>query len=227
MTALRPGDLRQYSDVLHLRSGQRLTLRFVEPGDADALQAYVRGLSQSSRYRRFLGAASELPPSLLDGFTHAGEDDRFSVIAIASIEGVERIVAEARYALSADQASVEFGLSVDDQWQGHGMLPVGVSLARLRPPKRLVGLPGDVAPGQADIVQITLAPAGKLMTGPVTLPPKVDRLGQLGEHPGVMMICHRFMGESGHFGLLKLIQKANIASFGARDKRHLIPLQMT
>lgn len=121
MTALRPNNLRQYSDALHLRSGQRLTLRFVEPDDAEALQAYVRGLSQSSRYRRFLGAASELPPSLLDGFTHAGEDDRFSVIAIASGDGTERIVAEARYALHADPASVEFGLSVDDLWQGHGI----------------------------------------------------------------------------------------------------------
>ena len=127
MTALRLDHLLQYSDVLHLRSGQRLALRFVEPGDADALQAYIRGLSQSSRYRRFLGAASELPQSLLEGFTHAGEDDRFSVIAIASIEGVERIVAEARYALYADQASVEFGLSVDDRWQGHG---VGAALMK-------------------------------------------------------------------------------------------------
>jgi len=127
MTALRPSNLRQYSDVLHVRSGQRLTLRFVEPDDADALQAYVRGLSQSSRYRRFLGAASELPPNLLDGFTHAGEDDRFSVIAIAPIDGVERIVAEARYALNADQAGVEFGLSVDDRWQGHG---VGAALLK-------------------------------------------------------------------------------------------------
>jgi len=120
MTALRV-DLRQYTDTLHLRSGQRLTLRFVEPRDADRLQAYVRGLSTSSRYRRFLGAASELPPGLLEDFTHAGEDDRFSVIATASIDGVERIVAEARYALDADQASVEFGVSVDDRWQGHGI----------------------------------------------------------------------------------------------------------
>ena len=121
MTAVRLDHLRQYSDALQLRSGQRLALRFVEPGDADALQSYVRGLSQSSRYRRFLGATSELPPSLLDGFTHAGEDDRFSVIAIASIDGLERIVAEARYALNADQAIIEFGLSVDDRWQGHGI----------------------------------------------------------------------------------------------------------
>jgi len=127
MTALQLDDLRHYSDTLHLPSGQRLALRFAEPDDADALQNYVRGLSQSSRYRRFLGAASELPPSLLADFTHAGEDDRFSVIAIASVDGVERIVAEARYALSADQASVEFGLSVDDSWQGHG---IGAALMR-------------------------------------------------------------------------------------------------
>jgi GNAT superfamily N-acetyltransferase len=121
MTALRLDDLRQYSDTLHLRSGQRLMLRFVEPRDADTLQAYVRGLSTGSRYRRFLGAASELPPSLLEDFTHAGEEDRFSVIATASIDGVDRIVAEARYALKVDEASVEFGLSVDDPWQGHGI----------------------------------------------------------------------------------------------------------
>jgi hypothetical protein len=39
MTALRLDDLGQHSDTLHLRSGQRLTLRFVEPRDADGLQA--------------------------------------------------------------------------------------------------------------------------------------------------------------------------------------------
>lgn len=127
MSALQLDDLRRYSDTLHLRSGQRLALRFAEPDDADALQNYIRGLSQSSRYRRFLGAASELPPGLLADFIHAGENDRFSVIAIASIEAVERVVAEARYALHADQASVEFGLSVDDHWQGHG---IGAALLR-------------------------------------------------------------------------------------------------
>jgi GNAT superfamily N-acetyltransferase len=121
MTALRADDLRNHSDTLRLRSGQRLRLRFVESGDADALQAYIRGLSAASRYRRFLGAANELPAAVLEDFTHAGLDDRFSVIAIASVDGRERIVSEARYALTADQAGVEFGLSVDDSWQGQGI----------------------------------------------------------------------------------------------------------
>ena len=64
-----------------LRSGGSLTVRFVEPGDAEALQDYFRSLSVRSRYKRFLGAMSELPQTELDHFTHPGEDDRFSVIA--------------------------------------------------------------------------------------------------------------------------------------------------
>jgi hypothetical protein len=75
MTELRLDDLRQHSDTLRLRSGQSLQLRFVEPGDADALQGYFRALTTGSRYNRFLGATSELPPGVLYGFTHVGEAD--------------------------------------------------------------------------------------------------------------------------------------------------------
>jgi hypothetical protein len=40
MIALRFDDLRQHSDILRLRDGKSLTVRFVEPRDAEALQAY-------------------------------------------------------------------------------------------------------------------------------------------------------------------------------------------
>jgi len=121
MTALRLDDLRQYSDTLRLGNSRTVTVRFVEPRDADALQAYFRSLSVRSRYNRFLGAMSELPPTELNHFIHAGEDDRFSVIATMVIGGFETIVGEARYGFDADAESFEFGLSVDDRWQGHGI----------------------------------------------------------------------------------------------------------
>jgi len=127
MTALRLDDLRQHSDILRLRTGRPVTVRFVEPRDAEALQAYVRSLSTRSRYNRFLGAISELPATQLDQFIHVGEADRFSVVAVMSIDGTESIVGEARYAFDADTDSFEFGLSVDDRWQGHG---VGAALLR-------------------------------------------------------------------------------------------------
>ena len=68
MTALRLDDLRQYSDILRLRSGKSLTVRFVEPRDAEALQDYFRSLTTRSRYNRFLGAMSELPQTRARSF---------------------------------------------------------------------------------------------------------------------------------------------------------------
>ncbi|NOJ41818.1 GNAT family N-acetyltransferase [Bradyrhizobium australiense] len=121
MTRLRLDDLRQYSDVLRSRYRQAVAVRFVEPRDAEALQNYFRALSTRSRYNRFLGAASELPPSELERFIHVGEADRFSVIATMAIEGRETIVGEARYAFDSETAGIEFGLSIDDRWQGHGI----------------------------------------------------------------------------------------------------------
>ncbi len=127
MTALRLDDLRQHTDILRLRSGKALAVRFVEPNDAEALQGYFRSLSVRSRYNRFLGAMSELPQTELDHFIHVGERDRFSVIAVTAIDGVETIVGEARYGFERDTASFEFGVSVDDRWQGHG---IGSALLR-------------------------------------------------------------------------------------------------
>jgi GNAT superfamily N-acetyltransferase len=124
---LRLNDLRQHSDILRLRTGKSLTLRFVEPGDADALQGYFRSLTVRSRYNRFLGAMSELPRTELDHFIHLGEADRFSVIAVMAIDGIETIVGEARYAFDADKATFVFGLSIEDRWQGQG---VGSALLR-------------------------------------------------------------------------------------------------
>jgi GNAT superfamily N-acetyltransferase len=121
MIALRLNDIRQHSDILRLSNGKSLTMRFVEPQDADALQAYFRALTVRSRYNRFHGAVSELPPSELGHFIHAGEDDRFSVIAVMTIDGYETIVGEARYGFETDTARFEFGLSIDDRWQGQGI----------------------------------------------------------------------------------------------------------
>jgi GNAT superfamily N-acetyltransferase len=127
MTALRLDDLRQHSDILRLRNGNAISVRFVEPHDAAALQNYFRSLTVRSRYNRFLGAMSELSQTELNDFIHVGERDRFSVIAVMEIDGVETIVGEARYGFEPDTESFEFGVSVDDRWQGHG---IGSALLR-------------------------------------------------------------------------------------------------
>ena len=121
MTSFRLDDLKQYSDVLGSRSGAPVTVRFVEPRDAEELQNYFRSLTTRSRYNRFLGAMSELPKNLLDNFIRVGEAEQFTVVATMMVDGFETIVGEARYAFYADSSSIEFGLSIDDRWQGQGI----------------------------------------------------------------------------------------------------------
>jgi GNAT superfamily N-acetyltransferase len=121
MSTLRLEDLKQYSDVLRTRQGDAINVRFVEPRDTEELQHYFRSLSTRSRYNRFFGALSELPKGLLSEFLDVGARERFSVVATKMVDGFETIVAEARYAFHVESSTLEFGLSVDDRWQGHGI----------------------------------------------------------------------------------------------------------
>jgi GNAT superfamily N-acetyltransferase len=121
MLKLRFDDLRQYSDTLRSRNGEAVTVRFVEPRDGEELQNYFRSLSARSRYNRFFGAIGELPPQLLDRFTHISDAAGFTVVATMMIQGFETIVGEARYIFHPETERFEFGLSIDDRWQGHGI----------------------------------------------------------------------------------------------------------
>ena len=127
MTTSDIRDFPRYSDTLRLRDGRLLSVRFMEPRDREAIQAYYRALSPTSRYNRFLGATSELPPTQLEQFVHIGEDDRFTVLVTTMIDGDEAIVGEARYAIDLRSDRFEFGLSLGDGWQGQG---IGAALIR-------------------------------------------------------------------------------------------------
>ncbi|MET0707577.1 MAG: GNAT family N-acetyltransferase [Tardiphaga sp.] len=121
MNQFAPDAIAGYSDAFLTRTGSVVMVRFANERDADALQAYFRGLLPRSRYNRLMGAASELPAGQIDAFTHCRNDGRFSVLATTVIDGIEQLVGETRYALDEKAASIELGLSVADPWQGQGL----------------------------------------------------------------------------------------------------------
>jgi GNAT superfamily N-acetyltransferase len=101
--------------------GSRLALRPARLSDGDALQNYVRGLSPQSRYNRFLGAASELPPSELAHALAANGRDTLTLLLISTAEGRETVVGEARVALSCAERAGEFAMSLADGWRRLGV----------------------------------------------------------------------------------------------------------
>ena len=114
--------------MLRARDGDPVTVRFVEPRDAEELQRYFRvavdPLPLQPLPRRD-AANCRTTCSIISSMS--ASDDRFSVIATMKIDGFETIVGEARYAFHAETESFEFGLSIDDRWQGQG---IGSALLR-------------------------------------------------------------------------------------------------
>lgn len=107
--------------VLGLRDETVATVRFVAPQDRAELRAYFRSLSPQSRYNRFTGARGDLSDQEFDELLRTGERGRFATVARLGVGGASIIVAEARYAFDAAARSLEFGLSVHEDFRGQGI----------------------------------------------------------------------------------------------------------
>jgi len=105
--------------TLKLRDGSTVTVRPIRPEDAEPEQRFFEGLSQRSRYQRFMNQMAHLPPRMLARFTQLDYDRELALVAIAP--GGQEFIAVGRYAPNADGETAEFALTVADAWQGRGL----------------------------------------------------------------------------------------------------------
>jgi acetyltransferase len=129
--------------TLRLPSGEVLKLRPIRPEDADLERAFVAGMSEQSRYRRFMQHLPALTPQMLARFTQVDYDRELALIALAGDPSAEAIVGVVRYVGNPDRESAEFAIAIADAWQGRGlgraMMQVLIACARKRGFRRLIG----------------------------------------------------------------------------------------
>lgn len=101
--------------------GRVITVRAIRPEDAAMEQAFVRALSEESRYFRFANALHELSDPMLVRFTQIDYDRELALVAVVQEEDGPRQIAVARYVIDSDGAGCEFALAVGDDWQGRGI----------------------------------------------------------------------------------------------------------
>ena len=106
---------------LTLRDGTAVTIRPIRPEDAEIEQAFVRNLSDESRYFRFMDSVRELSPRMLSHFTHVDYDLHMALIAVSDADGRETEVAVARYVADTDRRDCEFAIVIADDWQRRGL----------------------------------------------------------------------------------------------------------
>ncbi|TAN49326.1 MAG: GNAT family N-acetyltransferase [Methylococcaceae bacterium] len=126
-----------------LPDGTDIIIRPIRPEDAELEQEFVRGLSEESRFFRFMTTLHELTPAMLARFTQIDYDREMALIAVTVQNGKELELGVCRYAINPDGESCEFALVVSDAWQGKGLgtklMGVLLNAARTRGLKRMEG----------------------------------------------------------------------------------------
>lgn len=136
-----------------MKGGGVYTVRPIRPDDADMLQAFVRGLSEESRYFRFASTLPEMPARMLARYTLIDYDREMALIAVlkdrhtaddGTVTETERIIAVSRYITNPDQTTCEFSLAVGDDFAGQGlgtrMMLAIIDVARSRGLSQIIGL---------------------------------------------------------------------------------------
>ena len=101
-------------------------------------QDFVRGLSEDSRYCRFMELIRELSPRKLEYFTAIDYEKHMAFVATVVRDGKEIEIGVARYVSNVDDQGCEFAIVVDDVWQGSGV--AGMLMAALMDAARANGL---------------------------------------------------------------------------------------
>jgi len=125
---------RRWVQRLPLAKGGDGWLRPIAPDDAQALQEFVRGLSEQARYMRFVSMMRELTPRMLSRYTQLDYHRELALVAVIDAAKVERnlgqnptqapsptIIGLAHYLRNADGQGAEYALVVADDWQAQGL----------------------------------------------------------------------------------------------------------
>jgi acetyltransferase len=104
-----------------LADGTNIKIRPIRPEDATIEQSFVRGLSDRSRYFRFMQGLNELTQEMLIRFTQLDYNRELALIAILEEDGKEIELGVSRYVMNPDGDSCEFALVVADKWQNKGI----------------------------------------------------------------------------------------------------------
>ena len=110
-----------------LRDGRGYTIRPIRAEDGERLQRFVRGLSEQSRYFRFISTLTELTPRMLARYTQIDYDRELALVASIgpgatnAEAGDETIIGVVRYLLNPDRETCEFAIAIADRFHGQGL----------------------------------------------------------------------------------------------------------
>ena len=110
--------------VRRMEDGMPWVIRPIRPEDGESLQEFIRGLSERSRYMRFVSMLRELTPRMLARYTQIDYHRELALVACVEVPNPahrghprEVIIGFAHYLRNPDGRGAEYALVIGDDWQ--------------------------------------------------------------------------------------------------------------
>jgi acetyltransferase len=112
--------VRYLAQPVRAQDGRPAWIREVRADDENAVGRFVKALSPTSRYFRFMMGMRELSEGALHRFT-GPESGREAVLVATPGASLGKIVGLGQFVIDDDGEDAEFALVVDDAWQRQGL----------------------------------------------------------------------------------------------------------
>ncbi|MGH8264667.1 MAG: GNAT family N-acetyltransferase [Steroidobacteraceae bacterium] len=101
--------------------GTVFTIRAIRPDDFALEDAFIRGLSEESRYLRLMYSLREPPVSFVERLVNVDGEETMALAGIDDSSGKPRFIAVSRYGRNPGTRTAEFAIAVTDSWQRRGV----------------------------------------------------------------------------------------------------------
>jgi acetyltransferase len=139
-----------------LADGTNITIRPIRPEDATLVTEFVAGLSEESKYFRFMNSVQQLTETMLVRFTQIDYSREIALMAVTTQQNKEVELGVARFTTNPDGETCEFALVVADHIAGKGLgQKLMVSLMDAARSKGLKVIEGEVLTNNHNMLKLT------------------------------------------------------------------------
>ena len=107
--------------IARTHDGAVFTIRAIRPDDFALEDAFIRSLSEESRYLRLMYSLREPPVSFVERLVNVDGEETMALAGIDDSCGKPRFIAVSRYGRNPDTRTADFAIAVTDSWQRRGV----------------------------------------------------------------------------------------------------------
>lgn len=111
----------RWSSIHEFKDGLKVLFRPIKPSDEERMRDLFYRFSDQAVYSRYFTSIKTMPHRKMQEYVNVNYRWVMSIVGVVEVEGTEKLIAEARYARTMQDAFADVAFVVDEDYQGKGI----------------------------------------------------------------------------------------------------------